>query len=242
MCPSAEPALDWGTLPVEPGIRLRITRAMPSLDTGLERVVAAHWARASALRPLFNGRVFCADRIAPDVIEGHWTEYRRAVAQMAEPGLFPRLGIRNLAVCGVLLGPDGVAVGRREANSVYQPGLWQMPPAGSVDQSAAEPGGASWRRALLTELEEEMGLLPSDVTGLRPLALVQHPSGVLDLGIRIDTRLDRETIVARQRGCADQEYDAILVSPADRVLADIARLGGALVPSSAVFLACAGAV
>src|SRR5436305_6066904 len=131
---------------------------MPELSPALDATVERHWREACRHRALFNGQVFCADRIGPERIEGHWTEYRRAVAQMADPALRRVLRIRSLAVCGVLRCRDGVAVGRREAASVYQAGLWQLPPAGSVDSGAAEPGGASWQRALVGELQEELGI------------------------------------------------------------------------------------
>ena len=152
-------------LDVTPELRLRVTSLEPPLAPELDAMVERHWQDACRHLPLFNGQVFCADRIGAELIEGHWTEYRRAVAQMAEPALGEVLRIRSLAVCGVLRCRDGVAVGRRESASVYQAGLWQLPPAGSVDAGAAEPGGASWRRALLDELQEELGIGAAAVTG-----------------------------------------------------------------------------
>ena len=214
---------------------------MPALPPVLDAVVERHWTARCAARPsgspLFNGRVFSADRIGADILEGHWTEYRRVVAQMADPGLFDALRVRSLAVCGVLCGPDGVAVGRREARSNYQRGLWQLPPAGSVDMGAAEDGGASWRTALLAELREEMGIAPEQAGALRPLCLVQHPTGVLDLGIRIDTGLDRAAILRCHAAAPDGEYDRVLVAPPEEVAARVAAEGGMLVPAAPVFLA-----
>lgn len=209
---------------------------MPPLPPALDANVERHWQAACARRPLFNGHVFSADRIAPGVIEGHWTEYRRVVAQMADPALFRVLGVRNLAVCGVVCGPDGVAVGRREARSAYQAGLWQLPPAGSVDTGAADGGGASWRTALLAELREELGITPEHVRALRPLCLVQHPTGVLDLGIRIDTDMDRDAILRCHAAAPHAEYDRMLVVPPHEVAVRVAAEGGALVPAAAPFL------
>ncbi|MBV8911744.1 MAG: NUDIX domain-containing protein, partial [Acetobacteraceae bacterium] len=152
---------------VAPDLRLQASGDMEPLDPTLEAEVEHLWQAAKRDRKLFNGRVFCADRIEPARLEGHWTEYRRAVAQIAKPALWPRLRIRSLAVCGVLRCRDGVALGRREARSVYQAGEWQLPPAGSVDASAAEPGGVSWQRALLGELHEEVGIAKEAVHSLR---------------------------------------------------------------------------
>lgn len=217
-------------------LRLRVVREMPGLAAGVDAVVERHWVAACARRPLFNGRVFSADVIGPEVIEGHWTEYRRVVAQMADVGLRAVLGVRSLAVCGVVCGPDGVAVGRREMRSAYQQGLWQMPPAGSVDQGAAEPGGASWQAALMAELREEMGVGAGDVLGLRPLCVVEHPTGVLDLGVRIDTGLGREALLRCHAGAPDQEYDRMLVVLPGEMGARVAAEGGTLVPSASPFL------
>lgn len=91
---------------------------------------------------MFNGQIFCADRVSAGHVTGHWTEYRRLVAQLAEPALFAALQIRALAVCGALCTPDSVVVAQREHRAIYQPGPWQLPPAGSVDHHAATPGGA----------------------------------------------------------------------------------------------------
>ena len=209
---------------------------MPGLPAALDAEVERHWAAACARRPLFNGRVFSADVIGAGVIEGHWTEYRRVVAQMADPGLRAMLGVRSLAVCGVVHGPDGVAVGRREARSAYQQGLWQMPPAGSVDQGAADEGGASWQAALMAELQEEMGMGAAHVLGMRPLCVVEHPTGVLDLGVRIDTGLGRDALLRCHAAAPDQEYDRMLVVPPGEVLARVAAEGGVPVPSMRPFL------
>ena len=223
-------------LDVAPDIGLWVTGVMPELSPALDATVERHWQEACRHRPLFNGQVFCADRIGPERIEGHWTEYRRAVAQMADPGLREALRIRSLAVCGLLRCRDGVAVGRREAASVYQAGLWQLPPAGSVDAGAAEPGGASWRRALLGELREELGIDAAAVTRLRPLCLVQHPSGVLDLGVEIVTGLSGEQLLAAHAWGGNGEYERLLVVPEGQLEQVIHAEGGRLVESAYAFL------
>lgn len=231
----------WPVHPVNPGLRLRTTGVMPSLAPALEAEVSRLWAAALERLPLFNGRVFTADGIGPDTVDGHWTEYRRVVAQMANPALRSVLGVRSLAVCGVLHGPDGVAVGRRDPASAYQAGLWQLPPAGSVDATATVPGGADWQAALLGELREELGIDPSEIYGLRPLCIVEHPSGVLDLGVGIGTSLDATAIRRRHQIAPHrEEYDRLLVVPPEQVAERVAAAGGTLVPSADIFLRQAG--
>src|SRR3954451_20520149 len=128
--------------------RVRVTRAMPALSDDLDSAVEALY-RAAAERVaaggagrLFNGQVFSIDAVTPSEIVGHMTEFRRIVAQMEAPALFPHLGIRSVSVCGVLRCADGVVVGRRPRAAVYQPDMWQLPPAGSVDATALRPDGS----------------------------------------------------------------------------------------------------
>ena len=217
---------------------MRVVRQMPPLSDDLERRVGTLWEAACARHSLFNGRVFSVDGVTPNVISGHWTEYRRAVAQMQDPALRHELGVRNLAVCGVIQGPDGVLMGRRAANAIYQPGLWQLPPAGSVDDSAATAEGADLRHALMAELREELGLKPDDVRDFQPLCLVEHPgSGVTDLGIALRTDLTLAEIGAAHDACGDREYDGLIAAAPHALDAEIARIGGEMVPPARLFLA-----
>jgi 8-oxo-dGTP pyrophosphatase MutT (NUDIX family) len=221
----------WPVLDVLPGIRARIVRDMPPLDPALDAVVEQHWQAACARHSLFNGRVFCADRYDAGELDGHWTEYRRVVAQMADPALRAVLGVQSLAVCGVLCCRDGIVVGRRDTGSVYQPGLWQLPPAGSVDQGAARNGGADLHAALLTELREELGLEADAVSAILPLCLVEHPTGVLDLGMQVTTLLSGAAVLAAHKTGGNGEYGELAVVPAPELEAWVAARGGAAAPT-----------
>ena len=135
---------------------VRVARAMPELPAALDREVERLWQAASqrvaagGAGRMFNGRVFSADTITPHLVTGHLTEFRRVVAQMERPELFAELGVRSLAVCGVLRCAGGVVVGRRHRAAIYQAGMWQLPPAGSVDAGAVgEDGVVDLRRQLL---------------------------------------------------------------------------------------------
>jgi len=218
-------------LDVLPGVQARIVRAMPPLPPALDATVERHWQVACQHHALFDGQVFSADRYGPDRIEGHWTRYRRVVAAMADPALAGPLQVRSLAVCGVLCCPDGVVLGRRDAGSVYQPGLWQCPPAGSVDHGVACDGGADLYAALLAELQEELGLGAGTVDAIRPLCLVQHPTGVLDLGMQMVTRLPGAAVLAAHRADGNGEYDTLAVVRAADALGWIAAQGGTAVPT-----------
>jgi hypothetical protein len=233
---------------VDPAVRVRVVRPMPDLDASLDATVEQLW-RTAARRvaeggagTLFNGRVFSADRITPTEITGHVTEFRRIVAQMERPDLFATLGLRPLAVCGVLRCADGVPFGRRHPASIYQPGMWQLPPAGSVDPSAVSADGTVDLRAqLLTELTEELGIAPDQVATPRPLCVVEHPgSHVSDVGIALVTALTGAQVLDAHRTHANTEYARLVIVPFTELADFVARAGDLLVPPARAFLARAG--
>jgi len=229
-------------------VAVRIGRSLPALPSVLEREVerlwqaAAHRVASGGAGRLFNGRIFSADVITPQLITGHLTEYRRLVAQMERPELAGELGVRSLATCGVLQCAGGVVVGRRHPAAVYQPGMWQLPPAGGVDARAvAEDGSIDLRRQLLIELEEELGLSPDLVEEPRPLCIIEHPgSRVADFGLALVTKASAETVLAAHRNGGNAEYDPVLVVPEAGLAAFLAELGERLVPPAREFLIRAG--
>ena len=229
----------WRVHEISDEVRFRVVRPMPPLPPALDAEVERLWQAARAETKLFNGRVFSADLITPRLVCGHWTEFRRIVAQMRCPGLHPLLGVRSLAVNGVIVGPDGVVFGRRPADAVYQPGEWQLPPAGSVDASAAGPEGeVDVLRQFFAELREELGLDAAQVSAPRLLCVVEHPgSHVLDLGIAVTTVLSAAAIRAAHAAGGNREYGALEVVPVADVPAFLVRAGGAVNGQARVFLA-----
>ena len=212
---------------------------MPELPPCVEARVAAIWEQERRARPdLFNGTVFSADRIGTARIEGHWTEYRRALAQIRAPALFGSRPIRPLAVCGLLECADGLVLGRRAAHSVYLPRHWQSPPAGSVEQRRNE-SGVDLAEQILAECDEELGTTPGTVSVLRPVATIEHPgSRVVDIGLLLRTNLDFSPIKAGWSASGNREYDRLcLLTP------DAARKGQAseyrpLLPTTRILIAC----
>jgi hypothetical protein len=202
--------------PLPPDPVLRATRPRPALPPEAEAAVARHWQSALARDPaLFNGDVFSADAIGEGGIDGHWTEFRRAVAQMREPALFGVLGVRPVAVGGVLVGDGFVLLGRRPGGAVYQPGEWQLPPAGSLDPGAARAGGTlDWRGQFLRELGEELGLPAESVAGLAVLGAVEHAgSHVCDIGVAARLRVDEAAVRAAHAGANGEYGELAFVAP-----------------------------
>jgi hypothetical protein len=238
----------WRLHRVAPDVALRIVRDMPALPAALEAEVSRLWDAAQLRMQgrLFNGRVFSADRIFPNCIEGHWTEFRRVVARMERPELGDTLPVRPTAAGGVIVGGEGdgrfVVFGRRPVGAVYQPGEWQLPPAGSIDPGAIGVDGAPDPLLQLhAELAEELGMPPESVAGARALCLVEHPgSGVLDLGIAVTTAWDAASILAAHAAHGNREYDPLALIPLAGLPDFLARHCGRVTRQAPIFLAQSG--
>ncbi len=233
---------------INPGVEIRATRRMPPLSVPLDHAVEALWTAAAArveaggAGRLFNGQVFSIDAISPGLITGHMTEYRRVIAQTENHALYGDLGIRSLAVCGVLRCADGILIGRRPPAAVYQPGLWQLCPAGSVDASAVEPDGRiDARGQLLTEIREELGLSPETIGAITPLCIVEHPgSHVCDFGLMADVPLNAAAVMTAHREHGNGEYDPLRIVPVQDLPFFIMNATGTIVPPAPIFLMKAG--
>jgi hypothetical protein len=230
--------------PLSASVRVAVVHEMPPLDASLEAEIDRVWdaaqlqMAAGGAGQLFNGRVFSADTITEERISGHMTEFRRIVAQMHRPALFDVLRVRPLAVCGLLRCAGGVVMGRRHAGAIYQAGMWQLPPAGSVDAGALRADGSlDIAGQILKELREEVGIDPALVDQPRPLCLVEHPgSHVSDLGMAMNTSLDTAGVLAAHKMAGNDEYDPLLVVAEPDIEDFIARAGQTLVPPALEFL------
>jgi hypothetical protein len=234
----------WTVHEVDPALEVAVEHDLPALRPALEREVEQLWqaARARLGTALFNGQVFSADRIAPRRVGGHFTEFRRIVAQVARPDLFAELGLRPLAVNGIVRVRDGVLIGRRSLRTAYQAGMWQLPPAGSVDAGAADAWGRIDLVAqLLKELHEEVGIVAERSAVGRPLCIVEHPgSHVLDIGIPIEVPIDAAVALSLHARAGNGEYEPVCVVPHAELATFLAGLGGAVVPPARTFLARLG--
>ena len=230
----------WRLHRVEGSVRVVIGSDMPVLDAALEREIGELWriAQSRVGGGMFNGRVFCADRIGPCEIVGHWTEFRRLVAQFERPELFGTLQIRSLAVNGVVVGPDGVVFGRRPARAIYQGGLWQLAPAGSVDPSAVSAAGeVDFVRQVDIELQEELGIAFSAIERVEPIGVVEHAvSHVCDLGIALTTSLGSDAIRRAHASGGNGEYPELRVIAKTDARQFVKRAGAGLARQSHMFL------
>ena len=229
---------EWVSHTLDVALRIEVVPAPVAASAEIEAAVERSWAAARAERPaLFNGRIFSALEVGRARITGFWTDYSRALAQIRAPELFGALRIRALAVNGVIVGPDGIVFGQRQARAVYQPGMWQCPPAGSIEARAGEDA-VDLRAQLLAELEEELGMPADAVRGFRPLAAVEHPgSHVIDLGVALTTSWDRARIGEAHRRFGNAECERLAFVPRAEVAARLAAWGERVVPPARVSVA-----
>ena len=231
---------DWIMHPIDREIRVSVCSTMPVLEPATDQAIEELWRAAQARLGgcLFNGLVFCADRIGSRLIEGHWTEFRRVVAQFENPAMFEQLRVRSLAINGAVIGPQGVVVGRRPARALYQANLWQLAPAGSVDPSSTGNNEAIDVMAqAASELGEELGMSFSEIETAIPIGLVEHASShVCDLGIAMTTSLSAEAILATHESLGNGEYSALEVVGRHQIADFVASVGDGLARQSCLFL------
>ncbi|MFT8718679.1 phosphohydrolase [Acetobacter sp.] len=204
----------WKSISLSPDLRVIVHEERPIWSAATEAQVEAIWSQAKQARPrLFNGRIFCADRIEPDCIMGHWTEYRLALAQMTDPLIFGDRPLQQLAVCGLLHCPEGVVLARRNPSSIYLGGCWQSPPAGTVE-SRTETGVVSLSDQILAEAKEELGLDKTElIVGNPRIAMIHGRTRIVDIGIPLTTSLPFTALERRWRDNANTEYDLITCIP-----------------------------
>lgn len=204
----------WEHHPLDEALEILCHDTAPTVAPDLQPRLDAHWqaAQEKAAGRLFDGLVFTLTATTPPRLEGSFIRYKTLLAQTREPALYSRLGIRALSVCGVLECADGIVFGRRSEHATYQPGMWQLPPAGSVDASARRGSRIDAVSQILSELEEEVGLAARDVTATKPVCLVVHPATRYhDIGIGLRTGLSGAEVLARQKDAAHREYSELRI-------------------------------
>ncbi len=240
----------WRTYPVHDDLSFHVIREMPPLTLRVQSEVEREWERALLCHPsLYNGAVFTADSITPGRVDGHWTEFKRVVAQIRVPSLAGQIGLRPVSVCGVLLcqpqskpgrgSQSSLIFGRRAAGSLFQPGLWQLVPGGSLDRSSLNATGQpDWRTQVIAELWEEVSVPKAAITRATPLCMVEYPEiHAVELGIALYCQYSDARVIACHRRGGNGEYEELMNVPVDKVAAALASFANKLSPSTSHILA-----
>jgi hypothetical protein len=152
-------------------------------------------------------------------------------------------------VCGVLLccPPEKTApecqqsliLGRRAAGALFQPGLWQVAPGGSLDRSSLNSSGQpDWRIQIMAELWEEIGVPKEAITHAMPICMIEYPGiQAVELGVVLYCRYSAARVIACHRREGNGEYGELMGIPLDRVGDTLASLADNLSPSTLHILA-----
>ena len=158
---------------------------------------------------LTNGQIYSLSGFRIDQISICISEYKYIVAKRRDPDLAAQgLNIRPLAVTGVLICADGVILGQRGSGVDGDVGLWEPAPAGGL--SHRDP-----KVQVLEELQEELGIVPSNIISAEICGLVEDiESSVFDIVFRLHVDATEKDIRANYLESGSDEYsDIIIIKP-----------------------------
>jgi hypothetical protein len=232
------------TRTISGALRVRVTRLAPALPASLEARVAALWEEEVGRRgdDLFDGSILSVVHAGSDLVEGEITDYRRLIAQRADPDLRARLAVRPLAVSGLLRCAEGVVFAKRSPRVTEAGGRWELAPSGGLDAAGLVPDEPVEPQAqILTELSEELGVPASSVEPPTPFCLVDdHDTGIVDIGIELRApTLRAGDLVDHHRRAGSDEYDEV-TAVLDADLAPFVAAHPDLIPVSVALLAARG--
>lgn len=220
----------------------RHTALSPELATLVETVWQEECARRGS--SLYDGELFSIAEITKNGFRGHFVPYRDWLAQTKRPGARAELGIRPLAVSGLVRLAEGVVFGRRAETVTQDPGCWELAPSGGIGPACRVPGGLIDVEAQLrSELDEELGVSPRHITSLALLGVViDDSSGVVDVCYRIELDVGQEALCSAFTTRASSEYGEIRVVDAQALPSFLAEADAALSPVSRKLLGVAGLI
>ena len=196
--------------PLGDDVSLEIVPA-PPIDTTTNDLIHALWAREQAGRtkPMFDGKLFSLIERNGSILRGCFVNYSAFVAQRVQPALRDVLGIRMLAVSGLLRCPDGIVFGQRANHVLQDPEHWELVPSGGIDGTPLDP-----RTKLLEELAEETGCPASAITRNRVFALAEDDeAGAFEICIELETGLSGSELTRLHAATGQIEYTALAIVP-----------------------------
>jgi len=193
-------------LKLEPDLEIEVRGGAEAIDPGLAARIDEIWDRECTLAPgLFDGPVLFMESFSLGRIGARRFGYRHLVARRRDPAIATAIGLKPLGVTGLLTCPEGLVFGRRAGEVSFGAGRWEPAPAGVLDRPDC-------RTVVLGELSEELGLEPSAIVSMEPVALVEDPgNGVCDILVRMTTAAPAAEIERVLRASGSGEYSRIAV-------------------------------
>lgn len=124
---------------------------------------------------LFNGKLLSMISWDKDQLVGEFVDYKYYLAQTKDPKLEPLLRIRPIAMSGITYSGNKILFGLRAETLSQNPLFYELAPSGGVDPSVAEGNSINIHKLVLKELQEEAGLIDTDILSVRLFTLVYEP-------------------------------------------------------------------
>ena len=203
-------------------LQIHTVAAAPSIPSAICQRIDSLWEEARARRgdEIYNGRIFSVTQHSRARIEGYFTDYKQYLAQRADPALLDVLGIKLLAVSGLVCTADGDVVFARRSATVSGDVLrWELAPSGVFDSDDLLPDGTlSVGSCVGRELFEELNVPSSSIVSHVPFLLVHHTvTHGYDLGVRVEVTLSSAEVRAAFANRQTDEYLAVEVVPWSKV-------------------------
>lgn len=227
--------------PLPPGLTIIEKPALGEPPTDMLRRIDALWEEEQRGRrtKLTNGRIFSLHHRDGATFAASETQYKRWIAQHRDPGLFPALGIRPLAVSGIIRLKEGLVFARRAESNMQDAGLWELPPSGSIDISSRRAGGVIVAEAqLLAELEEELAVPPTALEAPPQAIAVMEDTvdHVIDIVFMLRLGWSFARLEEAFAAATNREYTALRIADARDATALMAGDGERLSPASQALL------
>ncbi len=165
-----------------PPLRFRFSGDDLEVPTELRGRIDELWLQEQSARPsVHDGTLLSVQDVRDGVVTVCCCRYRHFVARQRDEVIRRKLGVRALAVSGVVvLGAVDdrcVLVGRRSLNVTAYPGGWELIPSGGVGwERVGGDGEIDVLGALLEELEQEAGI-PADAVATAHCVGLVHETG-----------------------------------------------------------------
>lgn len=166
----------------------RFTHApTPQFSKDLGDRISQIWAEEQAKNPsLFDGPILSVTDIAGSTFTVTTLRYSALLAGLRDPSLKASIGMRPLAVSGVLSCPDGLIFGLRSEEVTQSPGCWELVPSGGVPPG--KDGLPDLTEQILAELREEVGLIDAEIAP--PIGYIEDKkSGTIDVIVPLCTAM-----------------------------------------------------
>lgn len=169
------------------------------------------WTESCQTAPhLHDDPIFMAHWSEPPLFRVSFESYKLVIAMRRIPGLAQELGIRPLAVTGILTCADGIVFGRRSMNVSQGPGLWDLAPSGGLTvrtDGLPDPIGQ-----IRSEMVEETGISEAEI--LDPVGWIEdRDAGVICFIVPLRCPY---TIAEIRSFPRSEEYSELIASPNPR--------------------------